>query len=69
MMKTIRDPLTGHDVTIRLVGNKASMTANGNFIETEISPADLSLAKVAISKRDLESFGSFFDRAEQREAA
>lgn len=68
-MKTIRDPISGHDVSIRLVGNKASMTANGNFIETTIGAADLSMAKVALSKRDLEGFGSFFSRAEQREAA
>lgn len=69
MTKTIKDQVSGVDVSIRLVGNKASMTANGNFIETTISPADLSMAKVALSKRDLNSFGSFFDRAEHREAA
>lgn len=68
-MKTIYDPISGHDVSIRLVGNKASMTANGNFIETTIGAADLSMARVAISKRDLESFGSFFERAERAEAA
>ena len=60
-MKTILDAVSGHDVSIRLVGNKASMTANGHFIETTISPADLSMAKVCIAKRDLSGFGSFFD--------
>lgn len=60
-MKTILDPLTGHARRIRLVGNKASMTANGHFIETTIRPADLSMAKVCIAKRDLSGFGSFFD--------
>lgn len=69
-MKTIKDQVSGVDVSIRLVGNKASMTANGNFIETTIEPAAMSLAKVALSKRDLDGFGSFFDeRAEKAEAA
>lgn len=61
-MKQIFDPVSGHMVAIRLVGNQASMTANGQFIEATIGPDDLSLAKVALSKRDLESFGSFFER-------
>ena len=68
-MKSIRDQLTGHDVSIRLVGNKASMTANGHFIEIIISPADLFMAKVCIAKRDLLGFGSFFDERAERMAA
>lgn len=68
-MKTIKDQVSGVDVSINLIGSKATMCANGRLIETTIRPADLSLAKIALSKRDLESFGSFFERADRQEAA
>lgn len=71
MKKLIHDPVSGHDIAVNLVGNKASMCANGRLIEETIGPDDLSMAKVALSKRDLEGFGSFFDeplKAEVRAA-
>ncbi len=60
-MKTILDPVSNHHVTIDIIGSVAVMYANGNCIEKQINRADWSMAKVAMSKRDLESFGSFFN--------
>lgn len=62
-MKTIRDHLTGYDVSIELIGNAAVMYANGNRIETPIARADISLARVALTKGWLDGFGSFFERS------
>ncbi len=68
MNNLIHDPVSGHDIAVKLIGNSASMCANGRLIETTIRPADLSVAKCCIIKRDLEGFGSFFNRAEARAA-
>jgi hypothetical protein len=73
-MKTIRDQLTGTDVTINLIntGRSATLTmcANGRLLTETVRGDAWSMAKVAYAKRDLESFGSFFDeRAEKAEAA
>ena len=73
MMKTIRDQLTGVDVTVNLIntGKSATLTmcANGVLLTETVRGADLAAAKRAYSKRDLEAFGSFFERAEKAEAA
>jgi hypothetical protein len=61
MKKIIYDPVSKHDIEINLVGNTASMCANGHFIKETIRPSDLSMAKVALAKRDLNGFGSFFE--------
>ena len=60
-MKTIRDHISGHDVTIELIGNTAVMYGNGRRIEKPVKPSDLSMARVCIAKRDLDGFGSFFE--------
>ena len=74
-MKTIRDQLTGHDITINLIntGRGATLTlcANGVLLTETVRGDAWSMAKVAYAKRDLESFGSFFNeplRAEARAA-
>lgn len=73
MSKTIRDQLTGTDVTINLIntGRAATLTmcANGVLLTETVRGGDLTAARRAYSKRDLESFGSFFERVEKAEAA
>lgn len=60
-MRTIFDPVSGRDVSIGLVGNIASIACNGRWLNVVIRPSDLSMARVALTKRDLSAFGSFFD--------
>jgi len=73
MSKAIRDQLTGVDVTCNLInaGTSATLTlcANGRLLTETVRGADLAAAKRAFSKRDLEAFGSFFERPEKVEAA
>lgn len=73
-MKTIRDHLTGHDITINAIntgrGGTITICANGILLTETVRGDAWSMAKVAFAKRDLESFGSLFDgRTEAREAA
>ena len=72
-MKQIIDHVSGHMVSINLIntGRSATLTmcANGTLLTETVRGADLTAAKRAFSKRDLEGFGSFFDRAERAEAA
>ncbi len=72
-MKTIRDQLTGHDITINLINTgragTLTMCANGVLLTETVRGDAWSMARVAYAKRDLESFGSFFERAEKAEAA
>jgi hypothetical protein len=73
MSKTVKDQLTGVDCTINLIntGKSATLTlcANGRLLTETVRGGDLAAARRAYSKRDLESFGSFFERAEKAEAA
>ena len=73
MSKTIRDQVSGFDITIGLIntGHGATITlcANGTLLTETVRGADCTAAKVAFSKRDLEGFGALFDRMEKREAA
>lgn len=62
-LKQIIDQVTGKTVSISLVGNTATMCHGTIWLTETIRPADISLAKIALSKRDLNSFGSFFDRS------
>lgn len=72
-MKQILDHVSGHTVSINLInagrGATLTMCANGILLTETVRGADLAAAKRAYSKRDLESFGSFFERAEKAEAA
>lgn len=72
-MKQILDHVSGHTVAINLVntGKSATLTlcANGILLTETVRGADLAAAKRAYSKRDLDAFGSFFDKVEKREAA
>lgn len=72
-MKTIRDQLTGADVTMNLIntGKGATLTlcANGILLTETVRGADYTAAKVAFAKRDLDGFGSFFDERAERMAA
>lgn len=72
-MKQILDHVSGHTVAINLVnaGKSATLTlcANGVLLTETVRGADLAAAKRAYSKRDLDAFGSFFDKEEKREAA
>ena len=73
MSKTVKDQLTGVDVTCNLIntgrGATITMCANGVLLTETVRGDALSMAKVAYAKRDLESFGSLFDKAERQEAA
>jgi hypothetical protein len=69
MSKTIRDHITGADVTCNLIGNTITLCANGRLLTETVRGADYTAAKVAFAKRDLEGFGTLFDRHEKREAA
>jgi hypothetical protein len=69
MAKQIIDQQTGATVTIDLIGNIATICANGILLTQTINRADLSMAKVALAKRDLEGFGSFFNTETERIAA
>lgn len=64
-MKTVTDQLTGTDVTMNLIntGQGATLTlcANGVLLTEKVRGDAWSMAKVAFAKRDLESFGSFFN--------
>lgn len=60
-MKQIIDQVTGKTVSIGLVGNTATMCCGTVWLTETIRPADLSIARVALTKRDLNSFGSFFE--------
>ena len=72
-LKQIIDHVSGHTVEINLIntGRSATLTmcANGVLLTETVRGADLTAAKRAFSKRDLEGFGSFFDKGEKREAA
>ena len=74
MSKTVKDQLTGVDVTIAIIntgrGGTLTLCANGTLLTETVRGDAWSMAKCAYAKRDLESFGSHFDgRAEAREAA
>lgn len=73
MSKIIKDQVSGVDVVCNLVntgrGATLTMCANGVLLTETVRGADLTAARRAFSKRDLEAFGSFFERAEKAEAA
>ena len=64
-MKQILDHVSGHTVAINLIntGRGATLTlcANGVLLTETVRGDAWSMAKVAYAKRDLESFGSFFN--------
>ena len=72
-MKTIRDRVSGHDVTINYVHSGESvvltMCTKQSFERRTVRGQDKSMAIVAYAKGWLEGFGSFFERAEKAEAA
>lgn len=72
-MKQILDHVSGHTVSIAIIntgrGGTITICANGVLLTETVRGDAWSMAKCAYAKRDLESFGSFFERAEQREAA
>ncbi len=72
-MKTIRDQVSQVDVTINFIntgrGATLTMCANGILLTETVRGDAWSMAKVAFAKRDLNAFGSFFDKDEKREAA
>lgn len=65
-MRTIKDHLTGTDVTINLIntgkGASITMCANGVLLTETVRGDAYNMAKVAFAKRDLESFGSHFNQ-------
>lgn len=62
-MKTVRDQLTGKDIAIDFHPSSATaiMCCNGVWLQKTILNGSRSLAQVAFTKGDLNSFGSFFD--------
>ena len=63
-MKTLKDPISGHEVTINYIASTsiATMSANGKFIAEEVPAGSRGLAQNLYTRGDLNGFGSFLER-------